>query len=301
MERHGIQVNKTTRNSVLFMTNIGTTRSSVAHLIDALVDLATAFEETTEDESATEKRARERAVLNFTEKLPPLPDFSAFHVRFRRGETPEGDMRTAYFLGTEEDNCEYCRIDETEIDALMAAGRELVASSFLTPYPPGFPILVPGQVVSVEILSYLRQLDTKEIHGYRADLGIRVFTVGALESTTCAPPACLPSFVTCSPECAPSSPPIPPRPTRTSPLRVPRSIPPLLHPRYAKNPPPRPLRHPPLLPPQRDPHLFHQRHQLQPARSRRVGARLPVHQPHRLLRWPSPQRLRAAGNSARSV
>jgi len=183
MERHGIQVNKTTRNSVLFMTNIGTTRSSVAHLIDALVDLATGFEDTLEDESATEKKARERAVLSFTQKLPPLPDFSAFHPRFRSGKTPEGDMRTAYFLGTEEDNCEYFRIDETEIDELMASGRELVASSFLTPYPPGFPILVPGQTVSPEILSYLRQLDTKEIHGYRADLSIRVFTTTALVPT----------------------------------------------------------------------------------------------------------------------
>jgi arginine decarboxylase len=36
--------------------------------------------------------------------------------------------------------------------------------------------------VSAEILGYLRALDTKEIHGYRADLGIRVFTEDALKS-----------------------------------------------------------------------------------------------------------------------
>jgi arginine decarboxylase len=182
MARHGIQVNKTTRNSVLFMTNIGTTRSSVAHLIDALVDLAGAFQETIDGESPSEKKARERKLVSFTKKLPPLPDFSSFHPRFRNGKTPEGDMRTAYFLGTEEPNCEYFRIDEDEIDTVMASGRKLVASSFLTPYPPGFPILVPGQVVSAEILGYLRALDTKEIHGYRADLGIRVFTEDALKS-----------------------------------------------------------------------------------------------------------------------
>jgi arginine decarboxylase len=175
-------VNKTTRNSVLFMTNIGTTRSSVAQLIDALVDLAGAFQETIDGESPSEKKARERKLVSFTEKLPPLPDFSSFHPRFRNGKTPEGDMRTAYFLGTEEPNCEYFRIDEDEIDTVMASGRKLVASSFLTPYPPGFPILVPGQVVSAEILGYLRALDTKEIHGYRADLGIRVFTEDAIKS-----------------------------------------------------------------------------------------------------------------------
>ena len=183
MDRHGIQVNKTSRNTVLFMTNIGTTRSSVAHLIDALVDLASEFEQRIEDASPFEKAAREAAVLGLTEQLPPLPDFSRFHPRFRDGNvTPEGDVRTAYFLGTEEDNCEYFRISETTIDEAMSAGRELVAASYLTPYPPGFPILVPGQVVSEEILSYLRQLDTKEIHGYRHELGIRVFTESALNN-----------------------------------------------------------------------------------------------------------------------
>lgn len=183
MDRHGIQVNKTTRNSVLFMTNIGTTRSSVAHLIDALVDLANEFEQRLDDESPFERKARERSVESFTKNLPPLPDFSRFHERFRDGtDTPDGDLRDAYFLGTSEENCEYFRIDESEIDRIMQDRRELVASSFLTPYPPGFPVLVPGQVVSLEILSYVRALDTKELHGYRPELGIRVFTEPALET-----------------------------------------------------------------------------------------------------------------------
>jgi arginine decarboxylase len=41
-------------------------------------------------------------------------------------------------------------------------------------------VLVPGQVLSREILDYLRALDTKEIHGYRPELGLRVFTESAL-------------------------------------------------------------------------------------------------------------------------
>lgn len=185
MDRHGIQVNKTSRNTVLFMTNIGTTRSSVAHLIDALVDLASEFEERVEDASPFEKTAHEKAVESLTVQLPPLPDFSRFHARFRDGTTtPEGDVRAAYFLGTEENRCEYFRINETAIDELMKSGREPVAASYLTPYPPGFPILVPGQVVSPEILAYLRELDTKEIHGYRPELGIRVFTEAALDQNS---------------------------------------------------------------------------------------------------------------------
>ena len=40
MDRHGVQINKTSRNTVLFMTNIGTTRSSVAFLVEVLVSIA---------------------------------------------------------------------------------------------------------------------------------------------------------------------------------------------------------------------------------------------------------------------
>ena len=57
----------------------------------------------------------------------------------------------------------------------------LVASSFVIPYPPGFPVLVPGQVVSKEIISFLLALDVSEIHGYRADLGLRIFNDFALD------------------------------------------------------------------------------------------------------------------------
>jgi arginine decarboxylase len=39
MDRYGVQINKTSRNTVLFMTTIGTTRSSVAYLIEVLVVL----------------------------------------------------------------------------------------------------------------------------------------------------------------------------------------------------------------------------------------------------------------------
>ena len=59
-----------------------------------------------------------------------------------------------------------------------------MSASFIIPYPPGFPILVPGQVISDEILAFMRALDVSEIHGYRPDLGLRVFTDEALESVS---------------------------------------------------------------------------------------------------------------------
>jgi arginine decarboxylase len=48
-------------------------------------------------------------------------------------------------------------------------------------YPPGFPVLVPGQVFSHQILSFIRNLDTPEIHGYQPDFGYRVYTAKAIE------------------------------------------------------------------------------------------------------------------------
>lgn len=183
MDKYGIQINKTSRNTVLFMTNIGTTRSSVAYLIEVLVEIAKSLDELHDDASKMERLSFERRVKSLVEQVPPLPDFSRFHDAFRALDngTPEGDIRRAFFLSYDEDNCDYLELDGSLKEALDA-GREMVSASFIIPYPPGFPILVPGQVISSEILAFMRALDVSEIHGYRPDLGLRVFTDEALKA-----------------------------------------------------------------------------------------------------------------------
>jgi arginine decarboxylase len=182
MDKYGIQINKTSRNTVLFMTNIGTTRSSVAYLIEVLVQIAQDLDDLHDDASKMERLAFQKRVRSLVEDLPPLPDFSRFHDAFRSGpDTPEGDIRAAFFKSYDENNCDYLDL-ESEIDKAIDAGREVVSAGFIIPYPPGFPILVPGQVVSREILAFMRALDVSEIHGYRPDLGLRVFTESALEN-----------------------------------------------------------------------------------------------------------------------
>jgi arginine decarboxylase len=184
MDKYGIQINKTSRNTVLFMTNIGTTRSSVAYLIEVLVEIAKELDDRLDDASKMEKLAFERRVKNLMQDLPPLPDFSHFHPAFCADPaTGEGDIRTPFFLAYDENNCDYLELDGA-IEREMDKGREVVSAAFVIPYPPGFPILVPGQVVSREILAFMRALDVNEIHGYRADLGLRVFTDEALASQT---------------------------------------------------------------------------------------------------------------------
>jgi len=182
MDQYGIQVNKTSRNTVLFMTNIGTTRSSVAYLIEVLVKIARDLEQNLADASRMERAAFENKVRSLVEELPALPDFSRFHAAFRPygDRVPAGDLRSAFFLAYDESKCEYLPLNGKALDDAMASGRELVSTAFVIPYPPGFPILVPGQVVSTEIVDFMRNLDVKEIHGYRQELGLRVFTEEAI-------------------------------------------------------------------------------------------------------------------------
>jgi arginine decarboxylase len=177
MRNHGIQINKTSRNTVLFMTHIGTTRSSVAYLIEVLVKIARELEEAEENSNRITRAHRAERIKALTEELPPLPDFSRFHDAFRNPGvgTEDGDIRAAYFLAVDETNCDYLPLDSPALDRAVASATPPVSSKFVIPYPPGFPLLVPGQVVSAEVIEFMRKLDVKEIHGYHPELGLRVF------------------------------------------------------------------------------------------------------------------------------
>ena len=179
MEKFNIQINKTSRNTVLFMTNIGTTRGSVTYLTNALLKIADELDKEFLSLSIEENKIRQEKIYSLTKDFPPLPDFSYFHHSFQAVPgVPGGNIRDAFFLAYNEENYEYIPMEECL--PLMEGGRTLVASSFIIPYPPGFPVLVPGQVVSQEIIRFLSALDVSEIHGYRADLGLRIFKENVL-------------------------------------------------------------------------------------------------------------------------
>jgi arginine decarboxylase len=183
MDRYGVQINKTSRNTVLFMTTIGTTRSSVAYLIEVLVTIARELDAQHADMSPTERAAHAGAVRRLTAPSAPLPDFSGFHPSFtsrHEPATPEGDVRRAFYLAYDDSNCEYLMPDE--VQRRVEAGEQVVSATFVTPYPPGFPVLVPGQLFSPQILAFMASLDTPEVHGFRPDLGYRVYIDKALES-----------------------------------------------------------------------------------------------------------------------
>lgn len=181
MDKFNIQINKTSRNSVLFMTNIGTTRGSIAYLVSVLLQIAKELDEEAKSWTKTEEKIRKKQIKSLCEENPALPDFSMFHEVFRhRPDVPGGDMRSAYYLAYDEENYDFVSLN----DCLkrVTKGEELVSCTFVIPYPPGFPVLVPGQVISKEILEFMLALDVKEIHGYQPDLGLQVFTKKALEN-----------------------------------------------------------------------------------------------------------------------
>jgi arginine decarboxylase len=182
---YDIQINKTSRNSVLVQININNTRSDLAHLIKALADMSRAIDKRLAEGGAPEQAAFKERVKSLVEDVPDLPNFSRFHDAFRdnpKGKTAEGHMREAYYLAYESTAREYVKLNSKDVDERLKNGPEMVSAKFVIPYPPGFPIMVPGQVITQETITFMRKLDVKEIHGFNASLGLELLKPQVLNS-----------------------------------------------------------------------------------------------------------------------
>jgi arginine decarboxylase len=135
-ERYNIQVEKSTFNTLTLLLTIGTTRSKVSRLYDALMRIA------------RQGRHPRRLV-----QTPETPEFT--RLRYL--------PRDAYYCGGELVPV----FDERERINRRLAGR--VCADQIVPYPPGIPVLVPGQVITSKIIAFLGNLlhSTKhtEMHG----------------------------------------------------------------------------------------------------------------------------------------
>lgn len=181
---YDIQLNKTSRNSILLQTNINNTRSDIAQLIKVLVQISQGIEKSLAEGGSGAQKAFAARVKSLMTDVPNLPDFTSFFGQFREdpsSRTSEGDMRTAFFGSYREQQCEHLRLFSPEIDKRLKDGPELVSANFVIPYPPGFPIMVPGQVINTETIEFMRKLDVKEIHGYTASLGLKLLNPTALK------------------------------------------------------------------------------------------------------------------------
>jgi arginine decarboxylase len=173
MNRYDIQVNKTSRQTVLFIVNIGSTEATIAYLLDVLTNIA--------------EQLQQANLLSPIERVPEvevdLPQRRYFSPAFKPFECSScdiGDMRLAFYTGAREENVEYVPLSDETIKEVLN-DRKLVSATFVTPYPPGFPVLTPGQLITYDILLYLQKIKIKEIHGYDADVGLKIFKQGILD------------------------------------------------------------------------------------------------------------------------
>lgn len=173
MTRYDIQVNKTSRHTVLFLINIGANQSTIDYLMQVLTEMASKF--------SYERRHRQALVAQASIALPERRIFHPLFMPFERGVYHACDIRTAYFEGLDEAQVTYVPLSLDTLQQVQA-GRQWVSTSFVTPYPPGFPVIVPGQVITPEIVRFFQHIKVKEIHGFCFERGFKVFSDDYLAS-----------------------------------------------------------------------------------------------------------------------
>jgi arginine decarboxylase len=138
--RFNIQVEKSTFNTISLLLTIGTTRSKVSRLYDALMRIA------------REGRAPRRLY-----QFPEIPEFTRLKYL----------PRDAYYCGGEA----VALLDSKDNPNRALVDR--VCADQITPYPPGIPVLVPGQIITAEVLDFLvgllRSQKRMELHGVLYD------------------------------------------------------------------------------------------------------------------------------------
>ncbi|HVE88900.1 MAG TPA: aminotransferase class I/II-fold pyridoxal phosphate-dependent enzyme [Burkholderiaceae bacterium] len=134
--RFNITVEKSTFNTLTLLLTIGTTRSKCSRLYDALMRIA------------REKRAPRRLY-----RTPDLPPFTELAFLPRDAYYATGELVPL--------------LDDNDQVNGGLAGR--ISCDQIVPYPPGIPVLVPGQRITDNIVEYLvrylRVQNKVELHG----------------------------------------------------------------------------------------------------------------------------------------
>ncbi|WP_298770927.1 hypothetical protein [uncultured Shewanella sp.] len=176
INKYDIQVNKTSRKTVLFIVNIGANESTIDYLINVLSEISNRLIDSELAGQVNDMPQSEQVI-----SLPLHRDYHEAFVPYEGDHFSTVDMRRAYYAAFDEQQIEFVTLDTDMIKQVMNE-RRLVSASFVTPYPPGFPVLVPGQLITYDILLYLQKIRIKEIHGYNPAVGLKVFTQDYLQS-----------------------------------------------------------------------------------------------------------------------
>ncbi|MFN7779315.1 MAG: ornithine decarboxylase, partial [Betaproteobacteria bacterium] len=134
--RFNITIEKSTFNTITLLLTVGTTRSKCSRLYDALMRIA------------REKRAPRRLY-----RTPDLPAFTELACLPRDAYFASGELLPL--------------LDDDDRPNKALLGR--ICADQIVPYPPGIPVLVPGQVINENIVDYLirylRVQSKVELHG----------------------------------------------------------------------------------------------------------------------------------------
>lgn len=128
--QYGVQVELSDLFNVLFIISLGDTSEDIERLVQGLSDLA-------RQQAGTAEKIHGLVDIAYRRRPPGLP---------RQRMSP----REAVFARTR------------AVPFVHSAGR--ISAEILAPYPPGIPVICPGEEISKEIIEYLRLVKKAGIH-----------------------------------------------------------------------------------------------------------------------------------------
>jgi arginine decarboxylase len=125
MDEVGLEIEKFTHSTLLVLLTLGGQRSKIVRLYNALKKL----------DDGKVGLVRSRSKNRLPDELPPI-DLAC--------------VPAEAFFG-----------DRESVNWQESVGR--IASGLVTPYPPGIPLLVPGQRIAAEHIAYLKALSGSKL------------------------------------------------------------------------------------------------------------------------------------------
>lgn len=178
MDRFDIQVNKTSFNTILIIIHIGSTRGMITYLLESLRAIAEELALNISQLSRAHGDHHRQRAAKRRDHHHAFPVFTAFHPSFTDQSSEQssvGNIRAAYYQARVQGATSYLMPTE-DVARLIESNAQYVSALLVTPYPPGYPILLPGQIISADIIRYILLVKNYEIHGYDQCLGLLIFT-----------------------------------------------------------------------------------------------------------------------------
>jgi arginine decarboxylase len=127
MDEIGMEVEKFTHSTLLVLLTIGGTHSKMIRLYNALKKL--------DDGIVHLSTAKPHSRTSIPERIPPI------HLATQPSRAFFGRRKAVPYTAT----------------------VGMISATLVTPYPPGIPLLVPGQLISQEHIDFLKSINTPKV------------------------------------------------------------------------------------------------------------------------------------------